>query len=172
MKMNHRHYILILFSLASVIFSLFVYVFIYKKTTMQADHYVLSSKEVENEDEKRKSERELVKRFNSTTESRSKLKSFFIVGDKVVDFIEQVEKIGDYSKTDLELSSISNSPGIVKAKVSVKGSWSGVMTALSLLENLPLSANLKNIRLDVSGDQAKGQHVWNLGLEIEVLAIQ
>lgn len=170
MKINHRHYILVLISIVSVILSLFVYVFIYKKTTMQADHYVLSSKEVENEDEKRKNERELVKRFNSTTESRSKLKSFFVEGDKVVDFIEQVERIGDYSKTDLELSSISNSQGMVKAKVNVQGGWPGVMTALTLLENLPFSVNLKNVRLDVSGDQAK-QHSWTLTLDIEALTI-
>ena len=94
--------------------------------------------------------------------------------------IEMVEKIGEYSNTDLELSTISNDKDSIKAKVNAKGSWAGVMKALILLENLQVSSSISNISLNTSlgldggvlksGEKkSTNQNIWNLSLDIQAL---
>lgn len=172
MKMNHRHIILILFAIISIFASSFAYYFIYNKTLELAHSYVRDMGDVNSEGDKHQKEQELVRVYESTKESRLKISTFLIHEDKIVNFIETVENIGDSSNTKTEISSINNGDGVVKAKVTSSGSWSGVMTALSLIENLPFSVVIKNVRLSaMSGLDKKGSG-WELSLDIEAVSIK
>lgn len=175
MKINSRHYALILFALCSIVASSLGYVLIYRQTVVQAEHSAAAALEVANESVKKQHEQELVGVHKATTEERAKLASFFVPEDAAVDFIERIEKVGTDSQTELELSSIVNEGDKIKAKIDVQGTWSSVMNALMLLENMSLGISLNNIRLDTSGDlasqdkkPAKG-HAWHLTLNVEAL---
>ncbi|MDO8430677.1 MAG: hypothetical protein Q7S72_01660 [Candidatus Taylorbacteria bacterium] len=172
MKIGQRHYILIILAIASIATTIYGYIFIYRKTITQAEHYVHANKEFENEDIKKQSGEELLKIYNSSKESRARLKTFFVDSDKIVDFIEMVENVGVGSNTKLEISSITNDENKVVAKIGARGSWSGVITTLSLLENLPLSVSLSNIKLNTTSDSDKEAHEWNLSLDIEAIIIK
>lgn len=170
MKINSRHYILIIFALLSIAAALFSYFFIYNKTLAQVINYVNVNEEVENEDSRKKSEEELLSLYESSKESRTKVMDFFVQEDKIVDFIEKVESIGDSSKTKLEISSISNDNKSLKAKIEVEGGWVNVMTAFALIENLPISLSINNVRIrSTDGGGKKPAKIWNLELDIEAL---
>jgi len=173
MKINSRHYILIIFALTSVIVVSMGYAYIYKKTVTQANNYRDINKEVKNEDNRKKSEDELIKIYDATKEFRSKIPTFFVHENKIVDFIETVENIGSTSKTKLEISSISNDANNVKAKINIEGSWANTMTALILIENLPLSITIKNLRMNSTIDSIKkNSRIWLLTLDIEALIMK
>ncbi len=170
MKINSRHYILIIFALLSIGAALFSYFFIYNKTLAQVINYVNVNEEVNNEDNRKKSEEDLLALYESSKESRAKVMDFFVQENKIVDFIEKVEGIGDSSKTKLEISSISNDSNSLKAKIKVEGGWVNVMTAFALIENLPVSLSINNVAIrstDVGGK--KPTKVWDLDLDIEAL---
>ena len=168
MKINSRHYVLIMISLLCVIIVSYGYYYIYNMAIIQAGNHQNIVSEIKNEDSRSLNTQNLLKVYNATKESRDKLSSYFVNKDKIVNFIEMVEGVGDNSNTELELSSISNDENIIRAKIQVKGSWSGVMTALIMIENLPLSMSINNVRLDSSGDLSKN-HGWNMNLDIEGL---
>lgn len=175
MKMNSRHYTLVFFALCSVIAASFGYVLIYKQTVAQAEHSATAILDVENESKQKQHEQELIGIHKETAIEREKLSTFFIAEDSAVDFIERIEKIGTDSQTELNLSSITNDESHIRAKVDVQGTWSEVMNALMLMENLPLGVVLSDIRLDTSGDleskdkKASRGHAWHLSLSIEAL---
>jgi hypothetical protein len=169
MKINSRHYILIIFALLSIVAALFSYFFIYNKTLAQVVSYVNVNEEVNNEDSRKKSEEELLNLYESSKESRAKVLTYFVQEDKIVDFIEKVESIGDSSKTKLEISSISNDANSLKAKIKVEGGWVNVMTAFTLIENLPISLSIGNVSIRNTDFGSKTGRTWSLDLDIEAL---
>lgn len=169
MKINSRHYILIIFALLSIVAALFSYFFIYNKTLAQVVSYVSVNEEVNNEDSRKKSEEELLNLYESSKESRAKVLNYFVQEDKIVDFIEMVEGIGNSSKTKLEISSISNDSSSLKAKIKVEGGWVNVMTAFTLIENLPISLTINNVSIRNTDFGSKSSKTWNLELDIEAL---
>ncbi len=179
MKTNHRHYILILLSIISVTLSSFVYVFIYRKTLELAKNHSKITNEMNSEDDRKKYEQELIELYDMSKGGREKIQSYITKDDKIVDFIEMVEKIGIDTKTDFELSSINNDKGNIKAKVSAKGSWVNILRALTLIENLPMNSSIKNIVLNTSGNldgsaikvssDTKTTDKWKLTLDIETI---
>lgn len=172
MKINPRHYILIVFAILSILATGFAYFFIYQKAISQADQYVQVNKEIENEDTKKHNDQDLIKIYNSTKDSREKILTYLVKEDKVVNFIETLEKVGTDSNTKLELSSINNDSGIIKVNVSVKGSWSNVMTSLVLVENLPLSLYIKDVKLNSVSDLEKKGRSWELTFSAEAISIK
>ena len=128
------------------------------------------NEEVNNEDNRKKSEEDLFSLYESSKESRAKVLNYFVQESKIVDFIEKVEGIGDLSKTKLEISSISNDSNSLKAKIEVEGGWVNVMTAFSLIENLPVSLSINNAKITSTDSTGKKPtKVWNLELDIDAL---
>ncbi len=180
MKINHRHYILILVAMATLAVSISAYYLLYRKTVAQAGNYSDTMAEVNSEDDRKKQEKELIKIYESSKEDRAKVASYTLRDDKVVDFIESMEKIGGYAGVAFELVSVSSDKGNIRAGVSAKGSWANTMKALILLENAPFNVSLSNLSLTTSGEletdasaksKTPGSNTWLLGLDIEVLTI-
>jgi hypothetical protein len=172
MKINHRHYVLLLISIVTLIAVIVGYYVIYKQTKKQANYYVSASNEIENEHSKKQIEIDMQKIHEDTKEERLLLKDLIIKEENVVKFIELVEKVGEESNTKLELSTLTKDTEKVKAKIIASGSWGNVMTALGLLENLPLSTVVSNLHLGTTvleEKDAKKTVVWNLSVDIETL---
>lgn len=173
MKINSHHFVLIFFSLLSLMVTTYGYYFIYNNTLSQARNYKIISEQANNEDYKKQSSESLNKIYNSTKPDREKLSSYFVHEDKIVSFIELIEKIGPDSGTNVELSALSKDEKNIKAKVSIKGSWTGVMTALIMLENQPFSISINNLNisklLESDKDKTGG---WWAQLNINTLIVK
>lgn len=175
MRMNSRHYTLILFALCSIVAASLGYVLVYRQVVIRAENSASVALEASNENLKKQHEQDLVGMHSATTDERIKLASFFVPEDSPVEFLEKIEKIGTDSQTDLEISSITTDEAGIRAKVELQGTWSGIMNSLMLLENMQLGISLNDIRLDTSGDLASQDkkltkvHVWRLTMNIEAL---
>ena len=170
MKLNLKHYTLIIFSVATLIMACVGYYVLYRNIIIQAENSSKVSGDASVENEKKQDEQLLVKAHSETVTERAKLKSFFVYEDNIVEFIERVEKVGLESGTDLELSAIDTKEDHVTAHIVAKGSWSGVMKALVLVENLPYSLSINNVLLDVS--MADKTREWSLVLDIKALSLK
>ena len=107
---------------------------------------------------KLKSVKDLIK---DTENDRKKLDTYFVADDKIVNFIEDVEKIGSDIGVDVEVVSvsISDSKSQVPAhsKISeqlnldfkVEGMWSDVFQFLAIMEKLPFKIDISKTSLEV-----------------------
>ena len=91
----------------------------------------------------------------STEADRQELLSHLVSSDKIVEFIEFMEKLGTKAGSTVTLSTFSSeddsakAPGsvtVVNASVRVVGSWAAVMKTVGLLENLPYEASFDRVR--------------------------
>jgi len=172
MKMNHRHYVLLLIAIVTLIAVSVGYYVIYKQTKKQANYYVSASNEIDNEHSKKQVEIDMQKIHDDTKEERLRLNELIIKEENVVKFIELIEKVGEDSNTKLELSTITKESEKVKAKIIASGTWGNVMMALGMLENLPLSTVISNLHLGTTVLEEKDTKktvVWNLSVDIETL---
>lgn len=179
MKLNSSHHTLVVFALLTIAVTAFGYYILYGNTISQLKNSVQVLSDADIESEKKVHEQELIKVYNDTTEDRKKLLSFFVYEDSVVDFIEKVEGVGPDSGASLELSAINIDKDHLKTHADIKGTWSSVLKALTLIENLPYSLAIDNVFLDTSGGDtnstvdadkktAKAKN-WHLVLDIKVL---
>ncbi len=180
MKNNSKHITLLLFGIISIVAAGFGYWYLHLAVITQAETYSLALKDAETYNENKKNEQNLQKIYNQSIADRAKISSYVVSEDKIIDFIESIENIGKITNTTVSLSAIDSkamdelakgASGHIKAKVTVTGSWTGVMTALSLLENLPFSLSLENSRVFKDSELGKNAS-WNLLTDINVLSIK
>ena len=108
---------------------------------------------------------EVVQLQQNTVDSRSKLRTFFVPSEDTVAFIKAVESVQGESGADVSLSALSavaptetNKIGRVSATVSVEGSWSQVMKALSLFESMPYDRKMNSLSMRSSGSKEAQWH--------------
>jgi hypothetical protein len=188
MKNNSKHITLIIFGVITIFASAFGYWYLHLAVMNQAQNYALALSDAQTYNENRKNEQNLQKIYRETTDSRVKISSYIISEDRVIDFIESIENIGKTTNTLISLSSINSTEmkgltkgqfGHVKARVDIKGSWSGVMAAISMLENMPFSVSLDTGRLfnGINADlpastKAAKSTSWNFSANINVLSVK
>ena len=187
MYINHRHYILLVLALVTVVLSALGYTVLYRAIVSQSVRAHEAMKEIASVDEKQKHAEDAASIYTKTSETRTRIANLAVSQEKIVDFITSVEKLGDDAGVQLELSSITNEPfaagkttGYIKGRVDARGSWTNIMKALILIEHLPHSVSLSNVRLvqtsvtpseelPVKFPQSSASKVWNLTLDIKAL---
>ncbi len=188
MYINHRHYILLIFAIATALMSGMGYTFLYRTVMSQSAQATELKAQVALENEKKNHETNAAGIYKQSSIDRSRVGDFIVSQDKIVDFIETIEKIGEEAGAPLALSVIAtedlsakpeNSIGTFTAHVESSGSWASVMRALMLVENMPYSVSLNAIRLrkssDVSLEKDKskgGSNEWNMSFTIRALTIK
>lgn len=180
MKNNSKHLTLVIFGIISIFAAAFGYWYLHLAVITQAETYSLALKDAETYNENKKNEQSLQKIYNQSIADRAKINSYIVTEDKIIDFIESIENIGKITNTTVSLSAINSkemdelskgASGHIQAKVEIIGSWTGVMTALSLLENLPFSLSLQNSHLFKDSGTGKTP-TWNLLTDVRVLSIK
>ncbi len=177
MKANHKHYTLILFSILTLVFTVIAYLAVYKMIINQSKKGAEASTIISTQDEKRMMETQLESLFNSTKEERAFISDLFINKEEIVPFIEEIEKIDDYSNVELNISSIDSDDLYFKAHIEAEGTWHDIMHTLILIENMPYSVSINNIKLEGEKDIAvdtkktekKLEKKWKLSLDIRTL---
>lgn len=168
MKINHRHGILMILALMSIVVTSLSYFYIHKKVILSAEKNISVKKEIQSEDDRKQKEENSLKVYDLAKDKIGGINSFLVEESNIVSFIEMVEHIASSTGARIELSSINFETDKIKTKVNISGSWSDVMNSLLTIENLPLSLNINNLSLNKQGGLEKGSG-WSLSLDIEAL---
>lgn len=165
MKINSKHYILVIFALGSVALAGFGYWHVYRIVIKQAEINSESLQAVESEKGRTQREQDLAKTHAETLDDRARLPAFIVSEDKVVDLIESIESVASSSDSEVTLSSIATEKSHFKGRIEIKGSWSNAMRALILIENLPYSISFNNLKLSHESESKK----WSILFDMQVL---
>jgi Tfp pilus assembly protein PilO len=198
MYANHRHYILFTLALITFIVASLGFGLLHDRVYKQSIQAGELMKEVKSLEDQKSHELEVKNAYSKIKEQRDRLNSFIVSKDKIVDFIEEVEKIGTQTSTDIEFSNpvtkeivkgkkIEDNFTTMTARIDVEGTWPNMMRALTLIENLPYSLSLNNIRINVekstetAEDPAKlasstpktpiKAKIWTMVMDVKVLIL-
>ncbi len=198
MYANHRHYILFTLAFVTFIVTALGYAYMRQRVYQQAVRSAELTKQVKLMEDKKKHDMDITKASSKLSEEQDIINSYIVPKDKIVDFIEVVEKIGNETSTKLELSSIATAEIVkgkkiednfttLKARIDVVGTWANVMRAFTLIENLPFSLSVSNIKLNEGSGSAalpeaapigtttkaivKQTKTWSLAFDIKVLIL-
>ncbi len=161
MHINQKQLVLLILAVFTIIITIVVDIFFYRSIVSRAIRSSSMAKEVSLETSKKVREKELKADYKKSELERGRISTFIISQDKLVTFIEGLEEIGVTTGTEVNLSSISSittSPvGEFRARIDISGSWDGVMKALTLVENIPYSISINNLKLNQSSDTGTGE---------------
>ncbi len=166
MRLNSKHYFLLLIGLCSVIVTSIGYWYVYKSVIVNGQKKAALIREIEIDNDNKKNQEFLTEVSKATEQDRAKLASYFISEDDVLGFITSIESIEKVSSTTVKISSISNDSSInhIRANIEISGGWVNVRRALSMIENLPYSINIDSINLSFNSNK------WNMTLSIKALS--
>ncbi|HEY4503782.1 MAG TPA: hypothetical protein VJJ28_01580 [Candidatus Paceibacterota bacterium] len=186
MHTNRKHYILLLMAIVTSLFSIAGYFFLYRAIALQAEKSSQTLQDTVRVDEAKQYQKNLLDTYEKSLTDRSRIDDFVISQEEIVSFIENVESIGTFTNTELTLSSIDTDDftstsesvnGYLKARIELRGSWTNVMRAIILFENMPFGVSFNNMRLSkmsaglLSSDKKQFSKVgmWGMSLDIKVL---
>jgi hypothetical protein len=174
--MKHSHIPLLILAVSVTLVVAGMYVYMYNTTGTAIVRASLARDAMVTEQHDQLQSRAIFDLASSTAADRSRLSSFFISPDDIVSFITLLESLGTQAGNKVSITSIdadnmtNAAPGTVghaHARIDTRGSWTQVMTVLSLAENLPYISTLNHVRLnanDVGGKQA----YWSLSFDVQV----
>ena len=163
MKPQAPHYFALIIAILIFAASVFAYIFIYHSVTVQTGKTAQAIQNVHTQQMTATNEQKLNDLLNTTENQRLTLGTFMLSSNATVQFIEKVESVGAQSGSKVLLVSISADTDILHAHVSAVGGWPNVMRAIHIVESLPYSIIIDNVR--VGGDDS-GK--WTVGFDIAV----
>ncbi len=166
MRLNSKHYFLLLLGLCSVGVTGFGYWYVYQSVIVNGQNKASLIREIEIDNDNKKNEEFLTELSKATEKDRAKLSTYFVTEDDVLTFITSIESVEKVSSTTVVISAISNDSTnkYIKVNIDIKGGWVNIRKALSMIENLPYSINIDSLNLN--SDSTK----WNMVLGIRALS--
>jgi hypothetical protein len=167
MRLNSKHFFLLLIGICSLAVTGFGYWYVYKSVIVNSQNRASLIREIEIDKENKKNEEFLTELSKATESDRTKLSTYFISEDDILSFITAIESTEKISSTTVVISSISNDTANnhIKANIDIKGGWINVRKALSMIENLPYSINIDSMNLNFDSSNR-----WNMTLGIRALS--
>lgn len=102
-----------------------------------------------------------------TETDRTKLSTYFIKEESIVDFLEIIESFEEYTGAKVRVRTIGkNDPGVydtleqLRLNLTVDGSWDEVYHFLVLIEALPYRVVVESIQLTASARQEDSNSKW------------
>jgi hypothetical protein len=177
MKNSHSHFLLLMFSLITIVSVGLLYVYMYNTVGTSARRAIVAESAVRSQQTSVLQQKNTENMYNETVGDRAKLDKLFIVDTEAVNFIESLERIGIQSGAKIELSSVAADdtntlkPGAtayIKGHVSATGQWGNVMRALMLAEVLPYQSKIDGVHLNTSSvsDEKIPKNVWHTEFEV------
>ncbi len=158
-----HHYSALTISVTIFLVSIFGCIFIYYSVNDQTASTAAAEKAVLTEQGTAARQKSIVDSLKATVDERAIIGSFVLTSDQTVPFIERVEGISKQSGATVVLVSISADAALVHAHVNIQGTWANTMRAMHLVENLPYSIAMDNVRVSLLG---KG--LWNEDFDIAI----
>lgn len=181
MKNNHSK--LLLMAITVTMFVIGIYAYMHHIINLSVQKVIESKGKADSVALTREREENFLQTYKSTSSKWSKLQDFFVDSNKIVDFIEIIEKLSTESGSKVTIASIeadnpdkiqSGKEGFARLKINAKGSWNAVMKALALSETLPFKLTINNVRANISGesiDSQKGASNWTMDYDLQVSMI-
>ncbi len=179
MNHPHNHFATLILAAAVTLVIGVLYIYMFYATNASVNQADLARDIVRVEMSDQSQSKSLSQLASSTAASRAHLNSFFVPADDVVTFITSLESIGGESGSSLSLASIdadsldgkpAGTIGTVRAHIDADGSWSSVMRALAIAENMPYAVSIDQVQLNASTGQ-NGRSTWNLSFDIQAAMI-
>ncbi len=184
MKTNHSTFLIMAILVSLLTIAVYVYMYITidvsLKKTVKAQTVNNSSVLAKNR------EKSFLETYEKTSAKWAQIKNFFVSSNKIVDFIESVENLGEQSGSKVSIRSIEadnldsaplGKEGTVRLKVNSNGSWQAVMKALSLAELLPYKVSINNIQASSFRDAENiskknvAQAQWDMTFDVQASMI-
>ena len=161
--------------------SMVSYVVFFKKVEKKNEAVFFVTKEADaavQKEIKLRSVKELIK---DTEMDRSKLDTYFVSDDKIVDFIEDVENLGLLTDSYVEVISVNVSSDrgskdslseLLNIDFEVKGGWREIFHFVTLLEKMPFKIDVSRVNLEVVYDNTTKKDitgVWKGFFSIAVI---
>lgn len=165
MRPNYKHYILLLIGIGTVVISGLGYWYVYTSIINNAQRNSMVIKEIERNKENKKNEEDLLEMGKATEGYRTKLSTYILSEDEIIDFITSIENIEKSTQSEVIISSISKNDvqDHIRLHVDIKGGWVNINKSLIMLENLPYS-----ITIDYANfTQNSGK--WTLSINLSAL---
>ncbi len=113
----------------------------------------------------------LMRTLEDTKEERASLFSRVLKEEEVIDFLALIESLGREQGVTLATNALTVEPidsefETLVVRVSVGGSYSGVMQVLKILENLPYQASVADVQLTMS--EGEGGALWQSSYSVRV----
>ncbi|MBP6858510.1 MAG: hypothetical protein KBC33_01610 [Candidatus Pacebacteria bacterium] len=177
MKHHHSHTALFIIACSTVLVVFGVYGYMRHRITASLERVIQGRHLVAEHTISEQKQDALAELYSASTEDRHAAKKLFVPEDSTIAFIESIESIGPSSGSTVELSAIeadapgeSSGVGRIRVHVEAVGSWSTVMRAVMLAENLSYGVSVSNLRIDASGgSSAKDRLGWKASFVIEAL---
>jgi uncharacterized iron-regulated membrane protein len=163
MKPTYHHYSALAIAFAVFLASIGGYIFIYYSVNDQSAATAKAESDVTTEQGAAVRQQNIVDSLAATADDRALVNSFLLSPDGTVAFIEKVEGISQGSGAAVSLASISADSASVYAHVNIQGQWSNMMRAMHLVENLPYSIGMDNVRVSLQGKGA-----WSEDFDITI----
>jgi hypothetical protein len=165
MRSNYKNFVLLLIGIASVILACAGYWFVYNSVVDNSRQNSLVMQEIDKDLESKKNEDNLLEIGKATELDRQRLSTFIISEDKILDLITSIEDVGNFSSTEIVISSIlkDETGKYINIKVDVNGAWMNINKALVLIENLPYSLTIDYVQIAL----AEGK--WKMNINVKAL---
>jgi|GEM_PF-5421427 len=161
------------------------YYFLHGRISLMNKQVTEKAAEIEEQKEKTFSDKALRDILISTEEDRSKIDSYLLQDDDVVDFLEKIEELGEISKTRVVTSSVNidergekSTTGFLQLNINAFGPFENIMHFISLIESLPYKVAIDKLILSTVGDNGqqpvKGSQTkeWQSNFELKVVKLK
>jgi Tfp pilus assembly protein PilO len=130
---------------------------------------------------KLKSVKDIIK---DTKQGREKIDTYFIKDDEIINFIEEIEKIGRDIGVDVEIISVSisdsklqqdNISELLNLSLEAQGQWGRVFHFLAFIENLPFKINILTMNLTAiykGGGKKESSGIWKGFFSINAIKLR
>jgi len=157
MKATKRNIFLLVLAIIGVLtmlVSITAYAWLFLKVNNTLEQISIASGEVQLLSVKNEQIQTVRREVRDTQEQRAELNSYFITEEGIVDFIEDIEKLGEHAGASVSVQAVSvgdplDKDGLlVPLSISLKseGTLREVFYTLALLEAFPKALNVKNVR--------------------------
>ena len=118
-------------------------------------------------------ERKLEAIIKETSDNSATLNSYFVEGDKAVDFLQTIEGYGSYSGASVKFSTVDYNATNQRLTMSlhIAGTFQSVYRTILLLENAPYEFDFSHIVLVLDQDPLgthKGPSSWHTDIDFSL----
>lgn len=103
------------------------------------------------------SEKENILKFNEkileTEEIQKKINNLFVDPNKIDEFVNYLEKIGEDTNSEVSVIDVKDNKKILSFNLSIRGSFDNVVKSITLLENIPYQTDIVSFTLNEEAEQ-------------------
>jgi hypothetical protein len=119
-----------------------------------------------------------------TVDSRSKIDSFFLPKNGVVDFLDKIENMAKAKKLTYKIHSINEEDfdgktlvgpdylSIIRITLQVNGSWNNIYNYLLLMESVPYRVDVVGIRITKAENLKNDAGKWSGFIDLNILKLK